>query len=151
MTDEREYFAVVDPDSGHVSYWVRTNRGLRPWPDKARYEPLPLRRDVPKDSGARCEFLAAWRSDVLDPWTARRDAALEDDPDGCKARFAVMTSRCWCCGRTLTDNRSKVYGIGPECRTGMTTGQLARCAELMAAAHGELLANLDPTGEAVPR
>lgn len=144
MDDHREYFAVVDPDNGNVSYWVCGRRGVRPWPDKAHYAPRVLRGDVPKGTEARRAFLAHWRRNVLYPWTARRDDALERDPDGCKARFAAMTSRCWCCGRTLTDNRSKVYGIGPECRTGMTSAELARCAELMTVAHGEALAEAAP-------
>ena len=35
--------------------------------------------------------------------------------DHYRADFGKVTGRCGCCGRTLTDPKSKVRGIGPEC------------------------------------
>lgn len=36
--------------------------------------------------------------------------------DRFRALFGKLTGRCGCCGRKLTDPRSKMLGIGPECR-----------------------------------
>lgn len=37
------------------------------------------------------------------------------DSRGCMRRFAQELGRCCNCGKSLTDERSRYYGIGPEC------------------------------------
>ena len=37
------------------------------------------------------------------------------DPSTAQIRYATELGRCGRCGRELTDNRSRWYGIGPEC------------------------------------
>jgi len=46
------------------------------------------------------------------------DAILLDvaGPDSYRAKFGQLTGKCGCCGRRLTDPKSKMLGIGPECR-----------------------------------
>ena len=37
------------------------------------------------------------------------------DPAAAQRRFAAELTRCYCCGRMLTDADSRVRGMGPEC------------------------------------
>lgn len=138
MSANVEYFAVVDPsDPGRMTYWRSGKRGLKPWPAQARYGPVLYRSDVPADlSGtARREWIATWFAERSQPWHQAIREAIATDPDDCRARFAAFTSHCCMCGRGLTDPASKTYGIGPECRTGISSTTLARLAELVARAH----------------
>jgi hypothetical protein len=41
-------------------------------------------------------------------------------------------ANCLCCGRSLGDERSVAYGIGPECRQGMPPELLTRISEFSA-------------------
>lgn len=101
MTDWRElpegYYAVLDPhDADRMTYWWRrAGRGDRPeflsWPLKV-------------DQTARVGYMLA----IV--------AAIAADPVGAGKRFAEFTTRCCLCGRSLRDEKSKVCGIGPECR-----------------------------------
>jgi hypothetical protein len=56
-------------------------------------------------------------------WTvaAIRDLvpAVIRDADKDRARFGQLTGRCGCCSRVLTDPRSKLRGIGPDCWAGL--------------------------------
>jgi hypothetical protein len=38
------------------------------------------------------------------------------DGDTYRAKFGQLTGRCGCCGKGLTDPKSKLIGIGPDCR-----------------------------------
>lgn len=40
---------------------------------------------------------------------------LEGD-DTYRATFGKLTGKCGCCGKALTDAKSKLIGIGPDCR-----------------------------------
>lgn len=40
---------------------------------------------------------------------------INEDPDKAGMRFAVELTRCYCCGRMLTDEISRLRGIGPDC------------------------------------
>lgn len=46
------------------------------------------------------------------------DTILTDIADGdtFRAKFGQLTGRCGCCGKALTDPKSKLIGIGPDCR-----------------------------------
>ena len=53
-----------------------------------------------------------------------------ENGDTFRALFGRLTGRCGCCGKALTDPKSKLIGIGPDCRaTGDCGGQQlpARC------------------------
>jgi hypothetical protein len=39
-----------------------------------------------------------------------------EDGDTFRALFGQLTGRCGCCGKALTDPKSKLIGIGPDCR-----------------------------------
>jgi hypothetical protein len=60
------------------------------------------------------------------------------DPETERRRGAQITSRCACCGKTLTDKISIERGIGPECIQGVRTFNYADLVKLkneMVAAH----------------
>jgi Family of unknown function (DUF6011) len=38
------------------------------------------------------------------------------DGDTYRAKFGQLTGKCGCCGMRLTDPRSKLIGVGPDCR-----------------------------------
>jgi hypothetical protein len=46
------------------------------------------------------------------------DEMIRDIADGdtFRAKFGQLTGRCGCCGKALTDPKSKLIGIGPDCR-----------------------------------
>jgi len=134
---EAEYFAVIDPDDPErMTYWRRGPRGLKPWPQKATYGPVLRKSDVPAvlRGEARREWVRQWFGERR-PWSEAVHEAIDADPDGCRARFAAFTSRCCCCGRALTDPASKTYGIGPECRDGVSADVLARMVEQIGRLH----------------
>lgn len=124
------YYAVPDPaDPGTMVYARRPEKrdGLLPWPAKARFGPVLLRRDVPAglDSSERYAWARAWFERVRWPWEAALRAAVAADVVGAGRRFAELTTRCCQCGRPLTDPESKCYGIGPDCRGGIPGAVLA--------------------------
>jgi hypothetical protein len=151
------HYAIIDPrDQGTVTYWRRKNlkaaRGTRPdfgpWPLKARYGPVLYTRDVPATLHAeqRREWIRSWYAANFEPYRAAVIEAIAADPVAAGKRFADLTSRCCSCGRTLTDDLSKVYGIGPECRSGLTAEHLALYyAPRLGQAHAEYLAARDDT------
>jgi Family of unknown function (DUF6011) len=124
------YYAIDDPHHlEQVTYWrraqVRSQFG--PWPPKARYGPVLRRSDVPDGlSGqARDEWVRRWFTEVREPYDAAVREAIAADPVAAGKRFADLLTRCCLCGRKLSDARSKVYGIGPECRQGISAEVLA--------------------------
>lgn len=156
MTDWQDIpeglYAIPDPhDPAAVSYWRRkdtkTRRGgiessFAAWPPKARYGPVLLKRDVPKDLHGKDlgDYLNRWMVEVRQPFYDAVIAAVLADPVAAGKRFAELTSRCCSCGRTLTDDLSKCYGIGPECRSGIPAEVLARYyAPALGRAHAEAL------------
>lgn len=44
-------------------------------------------------------------------------ASVVVDPRGAAARYGRAKEQCCVCGKTLTDERSRWYGIGPDCET----------------------------------
>lgn len=65
-------------------------------------------------------FVDVWASDAR--WPVQNFAeklriltAIKADPDA-GPRFGREIGRCYVCGRTLTDERSRALGIGPVCR-----------------------------------
>lgn len=136
-----KYFAVPDPlDPDLITYWRRSAEGqLRPWPPKAKYRPL-YPRDVPAELSPveRRAFLDAYREQLLKAYVEIRNT-IEADPDTAAARFAAFHSRCCNCGKALTDDQSKVYGIGPDCRDGMSPEVLAPFVALIGRAHAKHL------------
>jgi Family of unknown function (DUF6011) len=142
-----DYFAVPDPldpkwpDSTRLAYWYRPKRGrqagrIRPWPPRRNRWGVLLRSDVLAQPPGREREVYQ-----INHWTlvraGRRWVAeqISEDPIGCAARFAASKSICCCCGKSLTDERSKTYGIGPDCRQGIRPEVLAALIERMAVAH----------------
>lgn len=138
-TAERLYFATPDPaDSDRMTYWRRDkNNRLAPWPARARYGPRLTHAEVPANlkGRERQDWIWAWSREHVTPWLVAVNEAVNADPDGAAGRFAALVTRCYCCGRELTDPASKTYGIGPECRTGMSTAVLAALTEAVGRAH----------------
>jgi len=152
------YFALPDPgDPAKMLYFFRSPSGrykgkLRPWPPKvADYWPL-YSKDLPEqplpgerwtkelyERPANRVFSEAHWARVRQ-YRAAVEATIAADPEGCAMRFAGFHSRCCCCSKALTEEHSKVYGIGPECRHGMSSVRLAQYLERMRAAHGKAAA-----------
>jgi hypothetical protein len=124
------YYAVVHPTRNLMTYWrVGPNvvKGQRPWPSDARYlDSTPPPADSPDRDG--------WAQKQIE-FYEHINWAIRADPDRCRARFAALTTRCGICGRTLRDARSKVEGIGPDCRKDFTDEQIHSFAEQVAEAH----------------
>lgn len=140
------YYAVPDPgDTGQITYWRRNARGqIAPWPANAKYGPQLYKRDIPQGiHNGRPKWIRDWFRDNRAPWQQAIDAAIDADPDLCRARFAVFAVRCCACGRTLTDPKSKSCGIGPECRSDLSEDTLGALAALVGRIHAEHLPVLD--------
>lgn len=156
------HYAIVDPhDPGTVTYWrrknVKTRSGVRPqfdaWPLKAKNGPILWKRDVPKNltGQARIEWVTRWFTDVRALYMTAVVTAIAADPVAAGKRFADLTCRCCACGRALFDDHSKVYGIGPECRSEIPAEVLARYfTPALGRAHAEHLASLDQPQELTP-
>jgi hypothetical protein len=107
------YYAVPDPDDPAVVTCWRwsARRGLRQWSGGARYgTPTRPSRAVPPRPHTIAVKLAFcdWFGEVLN--------AVQADPDGARTRFGKLTGCCYVCSKKLTDARSVVLGIGPDCR-----------------------------------
>jgi hypothetical protein len=138
MTEEvrPDYFAVPDPlderwldpdylGPTRLSYWYRPKRGkkagqLQSWPpQRNRWGRLTWAEVNAQPVDQREAF-------QINHWTRVRAGreevakAIEADPVLAAARFAECHSICCCCGKGLTDERSKAYGIGPDCRSGIS-------------------------------
>jgi hypothetical protein len=129
------YYVVPDPRSGveEMTYWRRssTKRGSQkfsPWPQKARYGWVLLRSGIPKDLPKEISqktYIRAYFDTLVYPYRRAIVEAIEEDPIAAGHRFADFDTRCCSCGRVLTNDLSKVYGIGPECRKGLSSEVLA--------------------------
>jgi hypothetical protein len=144
------YYAVPDPDQPdeQMTYWhVRADCGpdmfhFVAWPPRARYGPKLLRKDVPKDYEGRAAAIRAHHEVLLD-WNLRLRDALAAEPAEAAERFARLTTRCFWCARALTDPRSKLLGMGPDCRRQMGLDDAVLIGQLtpaIAAAHAAHLA-----------
>lgn len=74
-----------------------------------------------KGKWAGWTFLKVQASDDLYPVRnkaekARIIAAIEADVEGAERLYGQELGKCARCGRTLTDETSRAYGIGPDCR-----------------------------------
>lgn len=85
-----------------------------------------------KDGTGRWEgrrFINRYRSDYLDRLSRdERSAVLEailSDPATARMTFARETTRCWRCGRRLTDAESRARGVGSECAALLGMGHVA--------------------------
>ncbi|GGX02105.1 DUF6011 domain-containing protein [Streptomyces chryseus] len=131
------YYAVLDPaNPDTMTYWRVRGETVTAWPAKAWYGPArPLKRDAPADADERIAWLREWQAGYRE-WLRTVRAALDRDPAAARRNFADLTTRCCQCGRALTDDRSKVLGVGPECRRGVSEELLALiCTPAVAAAH----------------
>ncbi|MFG3426173.1 DUF6011 domain-containing protein [Streptomyces californicus] len=120
------YYALLDPqDPDVMTYWrVRSGR-MTAWPAKAWHGPArPLARDAPKDREQRIAWMREWHS-TYQAWMEDLHRALLADPGTARRQYADLTVRCCQCGRALHDDVSKVVGIGPDCRSGMSQEALA--------------------------
>jgi hypothetical protein len=131
-----------------MSYWHRNKAGdLVPWPlrhnrwDHVVVDPSEL------PPGGFADWLAEER--FRDEYAKKHEervraameivgAAIEADPVTAGARFALHHTLCFCCGKPLTEDQSKAYGIGPDCRRDMDPDTLAQAVELTAKMHGAL-------------
>lgn len=140
---EIAYYAVPDPDDhGRMVYLRRNARGtLDPWPAKAKYGPRLLTKNVPDllKGTERTDWIRQWFSENSWPWWDSVHRAVTDDPVTAQARFAAFCSRCCFCGKLLTDEASKTYGIGPECRRGAPDEFLAHRVDAIGRVHAERL------------
>lgn len=140
------YYAVPDPDQPDtMTYWRSryADHAFTAWPAKATYGPLAYRKDRPKDHAAAVDWMRA-HNERRRAWHERVLAAIGDDPATAAARFAELTTRCLCCGRKLTDAKSKLLGIGPDCRRSARLDDAVLCAHVtprIAAAHAAHLAD----------
>lgn len=112
------YYATPDPDDpGVVTCWRYSTsgrkRGLRQWSGGAKYGtptgPSRGRPSRPYTDAVRAA-VQEWFNTIL--------TEIRSDPAAAGRRFAEITGRCCICGRKLTDLRSVVEGIGPDCRKG---------------------------------
>jgi hypothetical protein len=127
MTLPDGYYALLDPDNpATMTYWRAQNGLTAMWPAKAWYGPAKLlKRDAPADRDEYRAWARAW-FDRSQNWILRVRDALEADPHPALRRFAEFSIRCCQCARPLTDDTSKVLGIGPDCRRGISTELLAQ-------------------------
>lgn len=142
------YYATPNPTNPHtMTYWRARPGRLDPWPARARYAPTLLKRDVPPALRGRdrYEWVNAWYAEHVHPWLDTVAAAITADLDGCRARFAALTTRCTECARRLTDNKSKLLGYGPDCRRALHLDD-----ELLAQTVTPLIAAAHATGEPTP-
>lgn len=132
---EPRYFAVLDPQQpDRMTYWRRTNGLLKPWPLKAKHGPILWTKPGPGHvhvtppglSGEqRREWVRGWYATVRGAWMRQVQDTIAADPSGCARRFAEFAIRCCVCARALTEDFSKVVGVGPECRHGVPADVLA--------------------------
>ena len=125
------YYAVPDPRLGvdEMTYWRRLPNKFGPWPPKSRYGPMLARADLPDGLEPHSEegqaFVRNWFENVHEPYWRAVVEAIAADPVAAGHRFADFAVRCCSCGKRLTNDLSKVYGIGPECRKGLSEEVLA--------------------------
>ncbi len=138
-----KYYAVPNPDTGDMTYWERTKDGQYvAWPRKPRAAwygpPMPSRKEQAQheDIGA---FGRHWWETIRKPWMDTVIAAIEADPVAAHARFAAFSTRCFVCGKTLTDDDSKVWGVGPVCQTGLPAPLLEATAREIGRLHAQSL------------
>lgn len=144
-TTDVRYYAIPDPDdSTRITYWRETGRKLAPWPGKVHYGPRLRKRDFPAGTPRQqFEYADRWMLEIRHPWEAKIRAAVDANPDEATARFAALTTRCGFCGKKLTDERSKVIGVGPDCRDGFPDELIARFVEAVGRAHAAHLGASD--------
>lgn len=133
------YYAIDGPNElDAVTYWRKKGQELKPWPPKARYGPITeaTRDNLPSGRAERDAALRELHTDQI-LYVAHVAGIIRADLDEARQRFAQLCTRCWCCGRKLTDKQSKVYGIGPECRSEMPDEVLAASARAIGRAHHE--------------
>lgn len=125
MTDVA-YYAIPDPtDPDTMTFWRREGDSIAPWPSKAKQGPVLYRHQVPAElrGRERSEWVYRWVREVRDPWWDAIRRAVADDTGDARALFARITTRCWCCGKKLTDPISQLAGLGPDCRRAYSAGR----------------------------
>lgn len=112
------YYAVHEYEGGHVTF-LRISR-----PKKDKYRDAIKVQTVHGSYGAprlsTHPVAALWPSGTLSVYD--RSGTVEDallllvaDAMGARRRYAKLIGHCCRCNATLTDDRSRHYGIGPEC------------------------------------
>jgi hypothetical protein len=125
------FYAVPDPRPGvdEMTYWRARPGRFGAWPNKARYGPTLTREDLPEGMDPRSDegqaFIQRWMEREHAPYWSAIVKSIAADPIAAQHRFADFTVRCCDCGKKLTNDLSKVYGIGPECRKGLPQEVLA--------------------------
>lgn len=143
-----KYFAVPDPlDPTKTSFWYRSQTGrdagqIKPWPPRRSTWGQLLKVDVPHDKRTEPK---AYREFVRGHFAAvgvargQVEILIERDPQAAAAAFSHWAIRCCVCGKTLTDERSKVYGVGPDCRARMPVALVDAIAEQVRVVIGQAL------------
>jgi Family of unknown function (DUF6011) len=135
------YFATWEYSelTGNVvlAYWYRSPRGkdagkIKPWPPRRSSFFKLLHSDVPRlPADERKAWVLRWFAERHEmEWSAILE--IEEDPERCSAQFASLQAFCCCCGKGLDDERSVAYGIGPECRSGLSADVITRIIEMVA-------------------
>ena len=140
---EARYFAALDAlDPAVMTYWYRVKRvraagQLAWWPPKSSYR-RATRDDVLKGltTDEHRAAVTAYYKPIMEA-RAQIEAVIDADPDVAAARFAGFHTACCHCGKGLTDEQSKVYGVGPECRRGMSPAELDFYVAATGRAHAE--------------
>ena len=114
------YYTVVREDGEHRTYRVRTMPKDSDFaPGKTVVDLLTGSDNVNNYTGvgfADSRGLYVWRK-----WFSQGDnlkkewSAIVGDQLGAGKRYAVESTRCYVCGRLLTQPESVASGIGPEC------------------------------------
>lgn len=141
-TERPRYYAVPDPlDPAKVSYWYEFKNALKPWPPRRNKWGRLYVSDVP----AGVDQLEYQVEHFRKVRAARAEvkATIDADPYLAALRFARFAFRCCCCGRALTDKRSKVYAIGPDCRAGASPEFLSAMVARTSVAVGAAQETLD--------
>lgn len=75
---------------------------------------------VTTKGGFKVFIFASDNQHIVKPWNVVLAVLRQIAQDGIEAaaiRFGIESSRCYQCGRRLTDATSRELGIGPDCRT----------------------------------
>lgn len=113
-------YAILDPAEDPVAYsYVDRQDLVPPREESVRF----FKIDAPDEGRwSGYVFVSRQASDDLYPIKDRRDKEqvinriLDDGWKQCLLLYGQKIGKCGHCGRTLTNDESRAYGIGPVCR-----------------------------------